>query len=360
MTRYGRARVRPGGRGASRNGTRGWLLAGALVTAAVAGGGVASGAANAEAAPARMVDATARPLVSDARPPGRSQESQRRARKWISYDTTLGIHLIRPDGSGSRMLVPQVGARSAAWSPDGRWVAFEQRTDLKYHRLTPATTIQIVRADGNGRRKLVRGNSPAWSADGREIYYNTWNRRAVMAINPRTRAIRATGFNGPTRRSDDGNRTAEFGGGPCPPGQPPGYENICDAVFWLHITTVADDTTQLVRVPRRVADPLPLAWSPTGEILYNCVAGRASRWRDMCGYQPATGRFTHFKGPAIAAEMSAAASPDGSTLAIAALEGLYVRPRAGGRARWLVRNPAVIQNPDAGRSHTPFSPAWQP
>ncbi|MGE3413611.1 MAG: TolB family protein [Dehalococcoidia bacterium] len=321
---------------------------------------VVAGGANAEPAAHPPAAGAAAAVPERDGPAVLRAESQTRGRKWIAYDTTLGIHLIRPDGSESRMLVAQVGARRPAWSPDGRWVAFEQRTDLKYHRLTPGTTVQIVRADGTGRRRLVRGHTPAWSADGREIYYHTWNGRSVMAINPRSGVTRALRFAGPTRRSLDGTRTAMFSGGPCGPGQPPGFENICDSVFWLHITTVADGTTELVRVPRRSADPLPVSWSATGEILYNCVAGPASRWRDMCGYQPATGRFTHFKGPAIAAEMAASASPDGSMIAFAALEGLYVRRRDGGRARWLVRNPAVIQNPDGGRSHSPFGPAWQP
>lgn len=282
--------------------------------------------------------------------------------RWIAYDTTLGIHLVRPDGSQRRMLVNQRGARSPSWSRDGKWVAFEYRPD-KFGNITSSTTVHVVRADGRLRRKIARGHTPAWSLDGREVYYLPRNldRTAgvVLAVNVKTGKIRRTKFV-TTARSHDGSQMAHFGGGPCPPPQQPGYENICDAPFWLHIVSTRDGREQTIRVPRRSADPLPLSWSPSGEVLYNCEGAAASRWRDLCAYDTVRRRFTHFRGPSQTAEMAGSFSPDGSQIAVAALEGLYVRPRSRNGVRWLVRNPAVIADPVAGRSNSPFSPAWQP
>jgi Tol biopolymer transport system component len=73
-------------------------------------------------------------------------------------NTTGGIDVIRPDGTGPRALVHR-GA-DPDWSPDGRRVAYGA-----------SGRIWTVRADGNGRRRLPRGQSPAYSPDGHKIVY---------------------------------------------------------------------------------------------------------------------------------------------------------------------------------------------
>lgn len=55
-----------------------------------------------------------------------------------------------------------------AWSPDGKWVAFESTRDGNF-------AIYVVRADGAGLRRLTSGEAddeqPRWSPDGKRIVF---------------------------------------------------------------------------------------------------------------------------------------------------------------------------------------------
>jgi Tol biopolymer transport system component len=66
------------------------------------------------------------------------------------------------DGSDAQAIGPGVDDLDAAWSPDGRWIAFH--TD-KGNR----STLSLIHPDGTGRVDLVRGQAnvgrPAWSLD---------------------------------------------------------------------------------------------------------------------------------------------------------------------------------------------------
>jgi putative cell wall-binding protein len=65
----------------------------------------------------------------------------------------------------------QIGAgRDAAWSPDGRWIAF-----------TDGRRVHVVRPDGTGSRPLSDGAfGPAWSPDGRSVAFGQ-DRALVVA-----------------------------------------------------------------------------------------------------------------------------------------------------------------------------------
>ena len=73
-------------------------------------------------------------------------------------NTAGGIDVIRPDGTGLRPLVDR-GAEPD-WSPSGRRLAYGA-----------SGRVWTVRADGTGRRRLQRGQSPAFSPDGHKIVY---------------------------------------------------------------------------------------------------------------------------------------------------------------------------------------------
>jgi Tol biopolymer transport system component len=78
-----------------------------------------------------------------------------------------GIAVVRPDGSGFRRLTRSARDRSPAWSPDGRFLAFER-----------GGSLYVIRVNGTGLRFLTRRpfdahHDPTWSPDGRYIAFVT-------------------------------------------------------------------------------------------------------------------------------------------------------------------------------------------
>lgn len=94
--------------------------------------------------------------------------------KLIAFNSTLELHVIRPDGSGMRRL--GVEGEYPAWSPDGKRLAFMAVTSIG-RRGDPNYDIYIVNLNGTGLRRITswKGEDgwPAWSPDGRWIAYTT-------------------------------------------------------------------------------------------------------------------------------------------------------------------------------------------
>ena len=78
----------------------------------------------------------------------------------IAYSSTRGVKVIRPDGSGARLLGRLGRAGSPAWSPDARRLAFVR-----------GRYVWTGRLNGKGERRIVRGGAPDWSPDGRKLAY---------------------------------------------------------------------------------------------------------------------------------------------------------------------------------------------
>ena len=84
----------------------------------------------------------------------------------LAFEMRSDLYTIRPNGSGLVHLTRGSGSDAGpAWSPDGRWIAFD-RTSIA----DKVTSVYVVGEAGGRPRLLVRGaRSPSWSASGRRL-----------------------------------------------------------------------------------------------------------------------------------------------------------------------------------------------
>ncbi len=73
------------------------------------------------------------------------------------------IYVMNADGSKQRRLTR---GESPAWSPDGRRLAY-----VRFGAADDVGEIWIANADGTGARKINFGFAPAWSPDGMKIAF---------------------------------------------------------------------------------------------------------------------------------------------------------------------------------------------
>lgn len=118
------------------------------------------------------------------------------------------IWVMRRDGSGKLDVTPDRNRDvDPAWSPDGRTLAFTSAS------LSSPPTVEVVGADGIGRRTIANGSQPAWSPDGTELAYAAPHQlRAVDADGTNDRLLVAGDALSPAW-SPDGKRIAYVEGG---------------------------------------------------------------------------------------------------------------------------------------------------
>ena len=103
----------------------------------------------------------------------------------------LQVWIANADGSNQRALTqPGFGGQgSARWSPDGRWIAYDEQLP------EGPQGIFVVSAEGGTGRKVTVGNQPSWSLDG-QIYFSrsggTWR---IPAAGGKEELIAAAGLN---------------------------------------------------------------------------------------------------------------------------------------------------------------------
>jgi TolB protein len=102
----------------------------------------------------------------------------------------LGLHLANADGTNPRALTKgHAGGvdgndTSPAFSPDGRWIAFERAIDYESGK----GGLFLIRVDGTGQRRLtddtLGAGYPRWSPDGKHILFSQRVEATTFAPGP--------------------------------------------------------------------------------------------------------------------------------------------------------------------------------
>jgi Tol biopolymer transport system component len=107
--------------------------------------------------------------------------------------------VIQPLRGNERVLVrgsARSGPTSAKWSPDGRWIAYDDGTGL-----------WVIRPDGTGRRRLARGEDVypnTWSPDGKSLAYPSRQLSGVTIVGVDRNVSKRLQLGGHRRLSVDG------------------------------------------------------------------------------------------------------------------------------------------------------------
>jgi Tol biopolymer transport system component len=87
------------------------------------------------------------------------------------------VCIVRSDGTGVERITRRLPTTDAAWSPDGRRIAFTRNEDTGEYTPFTHDDVFVMNADGGGLHQLTpdsEGRSlsqPAWAPDGRQLVY---------------------------------------------------------------------------------------------------------------------------------------------------------------------------------------------
>ena len=175
-----------------------------------------------------------------------------------------GIHVLNLS-SGTHRLVSRRNGFSLDWSPDGSRIAYVESSLC----CMPWGVINVVRADGSGRRIVRTGSegadaSPSWSPDGKRLAFATMAHPLMTAASQKRAQISVIDLDGSHR-----SRVVAAGSGPAwsPDGKSIAYHARCGGIK-LATPTGADVTPSPVGGCRSigVSRGVPV-WSPDGRML---------------------------------------------------------------------------------------------
>ncbi len=176
-------------------------------------------------------------------------------------DGNWNIYVMNSDGTGQTRLTDNPAADSwPSWSPDGKRIAFiSPRDDPDPDDDDPIWEIYAMNADGSGQTRLTNDSAwhslPRWSPDGRRIAYQsrTDGNWEVFVVN--------VDGSGRTRLTDN----PEWDGAPSwsPDSQRIAFRSTHDEITDIYVMN-ADGSEQVNLTDNSAHDLFP-SWSPDGQ-----------------------------------------------------------------------------------------------
>ncbi|HEU0114951.1 MAG TPA: hypothetical protein VFQ80_09750 [Thermomicrobiales bacterium] len=281
----------------------------------------------------------------------------------IAYSGRDGVYVVTPDGLDRRRVSSVEEAGPPTWSPQGDRLAFVDRATetLVVQPVdggAPVTTpLAPAAASGGAKPVFVLRNLPAWSPDGRQIAFTSWDGNGdeifiVAATGGARLQVTHTRLSAEPMNADDPVSPRKAQANASSPAWSPTAEQIAFALY----PETAGAQGGLYRIDPAGALPIRLVsttprwgpvWSADGSMLLFVAAhgsavdlflARPDRWGAT--------DLTPSGGPPVA---SAAWSPDGASIVLAAGGDLYRLNRAGGALQSIVAS-----------SLREAAPAWSP
>jgi TolB protein len=248
------------------------------------------------------------------------------------------VFAVKPDGTGLRTLVggPEREAQ-AAWSPDGRMVAFRRGP-------SHASDVWVANADGSGERRLTTSpagrysSQPAWSPDGRIVF------RSDRDGDPDTWVMNADGSGQRVLLDLPGNQSYPT---PSPDGRRIAYRSDADGDAEIWVADIDGAAPRALTANVLIDDSAP-SWSPDGgRLAFERVAGGNTDVYVMDDQGAAETRLTD--GSAL--DEGPVFSPDGRSIVFTTERDggnseIYVMRADGSDQHALSPSPAKEESPD--------------
>lgn len=118
------------------------------------------------------------------------------------------LFVMHADRTGAKVVTGQRHAEQGSFSPDGRWLVFEERGAT--HEDIDKSQVIVARADGGDPKPVGMGTDPSWSPDGRSLLFKTFDpgtsRLWIATANPDGSGLRKLAPGVHPHWSPDGRR----------------------------------------------------------------------------------------------------------------------------------------------------------